>query len=535
MTKKTINKITLFTALGLGAIVLISCTANFASNTDKSNIMYAYDMGSTRYASEGELMPSGTQKFEIDGKEFPNVYAWQDYTYDYHGGYARTLSHTDAQGVVASAIASKINIPSDEYWSEMDKYTLKEAWRLTVKYDKKYEGRNEDIIQERNNVTKDDIIYVLDEWGPIKFAGENDKGKQEPWKNWDKWTEELRKPESEGGIGYKNVPNADFTSLYKSFIETKVNNVRSCITIGGGDFGNFGWNHNKVHIENKDWGYAWSKGFLEGLLVYPVAAMTEIFAHHFGMGGWGQLGSILLVTFIVRTFLALVSLKSTVGQQKMQMLQPELAKIQAKYPNADSNQAQKQRMSQEQMALYKKNKINPLGTLLVLIVQFPLFIGVWGGLQGSAALATDKFAGLYLSESIWNTLTNTIGLPSNVNGWWTAFTLFILMAVAQFVAMKLPQWMQKAREKKLPKLSANPAQNKTQKQMKWFGYIMLVIIIFMGFTLPAGMGVYWLAGALFSIIQTVITQLAISGTFKKWFYKIKSLFKKKEVNNNENI
>lgn len=543
MTKKTINKITLFTALGLGAIVLISCTANFASNTDKSNIMYAYDMGSTRYVkADDPIQPTGAKALELvdengQNATFNHIHVWQDYAYDYHGGYARTLSHTDAQGVVASAIASKIDIPSDKYWEEMDKKTLTTAWDATYQYDSNFKAKHGElkhITTDPSKVTVDDIIYVLDAYGPLKFSGYNDKGKLEPWMNWNKWTEDLRNS-ADPELGYKNVPNADFTSLYKSFIETKTNNVRSCITIGGGDFGNFGWNHNQVHMEGKDWGYAWSKGFLEGLLVYPVAAMTEIFAHHFGMGGWGQLGSILLVTFIVRTFLTLVSLKSTIGQQKMQMLQPELAKIQAKYPNADTNQAQKQRMSQEQMALYKKNKINPLGTLLVLIVQFPLFIGVWGGLQGSAALATDKFAGLYLSESIWNTLTNTIGLPSNVNGWWTAFVLFILMAVAQFVAMKLPQWMQKAREKKLPKLSANPAQSKTQKQMKWFGYIMLVIIIFMGFTLPAGMGVYWLAGALFSILQTVITQLAISGTFKKWFYKIKSLFKKKEVNNNENI
>ena len=518
MKKKTINKITLFTALGLGVIILVSCT-NFVSNVDKSNIMYAYDMGSTRYVSPTEedpepLKPIGAENLKLtkeDGTEvtFGNVWTWQDYSYDYHGGFARTLSHTDSQGVVYSAIASKIEVPSDRYWLEMDKFTLNEAW---------HEVNGEYITDldetERNEVKAQDIIDVLDQAGYVKFSGLNEKGKKAIWANWDKWTQQLRESE-DPELGYGNVPNTDFTSLYKSFINAKVSNIRSCITVTGGDFGNFGWNHGTVHMSAKDWGYAWQKGFLEGLLVYPVAAMTEIFAHNFGMGGWGQLGAILLVTLIVRSFLTLVSLRSTIGQQKMQMLQPELAKIQAKYPNADTNQAQKQRLSQEQMALYKKNKINPLGTLLVLIVQFPLFIGVWNGLQGSAALATDKFAGLYLSESIWNTLNNTLGMPGNINGWWTAFGLFLLMALSQFVAMKLPQWMQKFRDRKQPKLSANPAQNKQQKQMKWFGYIMLVMIIFMGFTLPAGMGVYWLAGALFSILQTFITQIAISISAKR--------------------
>ncbi|MCQ2792562.1 MAG: membrane protein insertase YidC [Bacilli bacterium] len=505
MKKKTINRITLFTALGLGAILLVSCTANFSSEVDKTNIMYAYDMGSTRYVGPDDLRV-GDKKLEIDGKTFENVYVWQDFTYDYHGGFARTLSPVDSQGIIYAATQSKIEVPSAKYWEEMDKRTLKEAWKLT--------HDNHEITENPAGVTAEDIIKALDAKGAVKFSGYNDKGEVERWVNWNNWTQELRES-TEEGLGFKNVPNSDFTTVYQTFITNKAENIRSCITTAGGDYGNFGWNHSNVHMEEKTWGYAWSRGFLEGLLVYPVAAMTEIFSHSFGMGGWGQLGAILLVTFIVRTFLTLVSLKSTIGQQKMQMLQPELARIQAKYPNSNTNQAQKQRMAQEQMALYKKNKINPLGTLLVLIVQFPLFIGVWGGLQGSAALATDKVAGLYLSESIWNTLTNTIGLPGNINGWWTAFTLFILMAVSQFVSMKLPQWIQKHREKKLPKLSANPAQNSTQKQMKWFGYIMLAMIIIMGFTLPAGMGVYWLAGALFSIVQTIVTQLIISRQMKK--------------------
>ena len=166
MKKKTINKITLFTALGLGAVVLISCTNNFSSNTDKSNIMYAYDMGSTRYATEGDLKPEGIEKLKIDNVEFTNIYAWQDYCYDYHGGYARTLSHTDSQGIVASAIASKIEIPSDEYWEEMDKKTLKEAWALTYEYDQSFKERETvksgNILECGEKATKDDIIYALD-------------------------------------------------------------------------------------------------------------------------------------------------------------------------------------------------------------------------------------------------------------------------------------------------------------------------------------------------------------------------------------
>ena len=70
--------------------------------------------------------------------------------------------------------------------------------------------------------------------------------------------------------------------------------------------------------------------------------------------------------------------------------------------------------------------------------------------------------------------------------------------------MLLPQWLQKAKRKKVASLGKNPAQTQQQNNMKMFTYIMMAMIIFMGFTLPSAMGVYWFVGALFSICQTLI-------------------------------
>ena len=89
------------------------------------------------------------------------------------------------------------------------------------------------------------------------------------------------------------------------------------------------------------------------------------------------------------------------------------------------------------------------------------------------------------------------------------------MALAQFLAMKLPQWIQKARTKNVKKMSKNPAQDKQAKQMKWFSNIMLIMIVIMGFSLPAAMGVYWFIGALISIAQTLIMQPIIARQGKK--------------------
>ena len=89
------------------------------------------------------------------------------------------------------------------------------------------------------------------------------------------------------------------------------------------------------------------------------------------------------------------------------------------------------------------------------------------------------------------------------------------MSGAQVVSMLLPQWIQKAKRKKVASLGKNPAQNEQQNKMKMFTYIMMAMIIFMGFTLPSALGVYWFVGALFSICQTLIIEKINSSRTKK--------------------
>ena len=224
----------------------------------------------------------------------------------------------------------------------------------------------------------------------------------------------------------------------------------------------------------------------------------------------------MMTGIVVRLIVMALTFKGTMDQQKMQALQPQLAKIQAKYPNSKENQAQAQRMQQETMALYKRNKVSMASTFIVLIVQFPVFISVWGALQGSAVLSSGEILNLRLSDSISSVLTNFSGAwYANANGWWTAAVLFVLMSVLQFLSVKLPQWITKAQTKGQAKLTANPTQDDNTKRMKWMTYGMLIFTIIMGFALPAAMGVYWGIGALLSMAQTLITQLIMKKRFAK--------------------
>ena len=198
----------------------------------------------------------------------------------------------------------------------------------------------------------------------------------------------------------------------------------------------------------------------------------------------------------------LFTFKSTMDQQKMSALQPELAKLQQKYPNSNTNQYEKQMLAQAQMALYKKHKINPMSQLLTLIIQFPIFIAVWGALSGSSILTSGDIFGMSLGKSISAAITTW-----NFDGaWWTAFVLFVLMTASQIVSSQLAKWLQSKDTKKVSKMGKNPAADAQGKQMKMMSWFMTAMIVVMGFSLPSGMGIYWLVGALISMVQTVITQ-----------------------------
>jgi len=528
----------------IGAVLLSSCTANFCSNEDKANIAYPWEQGVTVYCDKADI-PSDY----VDVAK--QVYAENDNLYYYvpvdtSGSFASANS-TFLNTIIKSAKSSYYKIPSQGYFQAIDQKVLDLCLAEAIDnkdYQYDFDNNKTDVLITKANLRAIDInpfttpnvaeagttstgtvikehSGILRTYGYLKFLGYKDNnGKNELtlWANWDKWTDECR-VSTDAGLGEGNCPGSDFTTLYKNQVNSKLSNSRSCIATVEGNYGHYGNSSDwAVAIESKDWNYAWSKGFLEGLIVYPVALMVDNFAN--GIGGtefgFGQIWAIILVTLIVRSILMLLTFKSTMDQQKMQMIQPQLAKLQAKYPNSNSNRSEQARLSQEQMALYKRNKINPSSSIITLIIQFPVFIAVWSALEGSSVLSTGAFLNLRLSDNIQTALFNTTGLwYQNVNGWWTALVLFIIMAVSQFLSMMLPQWITKARNKNMPKLTKNPAQDKASSQMKWVSYGMLIFTIIMGFFLPAAMGVYWSIGAIISMIQTLITQAIMIHSQKK--------------------
>lgn len=423
-----------------GLFVLSSCTASFCSEVDLTRMMYAYDSGLSYNAT--------TQVYETN----PGL-----------------------QQILDQAAEDGIDTPSEAFWLALDNKVLTAA-------------RAEAINNGEGSLTDEEVLLT---YGYVKFLGPNSV----VWSNWDKWVGELKTD-----LPLAETPNRDFTTLYKSEIDRAVATYRSCITTISGNYGPDG----EFFFEGKTWAEAFNRGLIEGLFVYPVAFLIETFNNAFAspISGLSQVLAILLTTLIVRGLMIAATFKSTVATQKMSLLQPEIAKLQNKYPNSNTNQFERQRLAQEQMALYKKHGVNPFNQILVAFVQFPVFIAVWGAMTGSAVLATGSFLGLNLSSPLGGVITSSWFEAK----WWTAIVIFLLMTAAQFVAMKLPMWLQKKARKEVGSTMKNNAASASQSQANTISNVMFVMIIVMGFSLPSAMGVYWFVGALISLGQTLLTR-----------------------------
>lgn len=479
----------------LVTLALASCTQSFCTNQDRSNILAAY--------------------------------ADTEVTYD-----DKTM--TREEKIIADLDKNGLVVPTEKYWDYMEEkiyyYAINDGAINSESFGGKLlrEYTIEDLkVAKGKNYADEEITFNKSSYyACIKFAGHNDNSDdyaQTIWYNFDFWTKEVKQKvysNSEIKVGDKtydltidDIPSDGFLNSYKSQLEVGLSETTACITPTTGVFAG-------VQLQGKSWGDAFGRGLIEGLIEYPIAWMLDGFYHLFNLGPWGAILSILFVTIIVRLFLILVTFKSTMSQTRMQEMQPELQAIQAKYPNANTNDYQKNQMAQEQMALYKKYKVNPFSMIFVMIVQFPIFIAVWGALSGTAILKVDTlFAGNKLLAVSLASMTNKEIFKGNI----TAIIIFVLMAVMQILSMKLPTILNKRDAKKGPKLGKNPSQDQSQKQMNMVSNVMMIMIIIMGFTLPVGMAIYWIITALISLAQSLIIRaISKKKQAKKGYAKYKT-------------
>lgn len=106
--------------------------------------------------------------------------------------------------------------------------------------------------------------------------------------------------------------------------------------------------------------------------------------------------SIMLITVVVMLITTPLTLKSTKSMLEMQRIQPELKKLQAQH------RGDRQKLNEEMMKLYQEHKVNPLASCFPLLLQMPVFIGMFQLLKGLTH-DTDSVKGTFLPKHIKKT------------------------------------------------------------------------------------------------------------------------------------
>ncbi len=192
--------------------------------------------------------------------------------------------------------------------------------------------------------------------------------------------------------------------------------------------------------------------------------------------------AIIILTIIIRLLLLPSSIKATRQQKRMRDLAPEIQAIQKKY------KGDKQKQSQEMMAFYKENKINPLGSCLPLLIQLPILIILYYVFING--LTMERFDLLYAFTPRPDTInTFFLGLDLAKPD---RFILPVITGILQFIQSR--QIMPPSN----PQKGGQDMQAMISKQMM---YLMPIFTVLIAGRLPAALPLYWAVTTLFAVVQ----------------------------------
>ena len=212
-------------------------------------------------------------------------------------------------------------------------------------------------------------------------------------------------------------------------------------------------------------------GIFDFLLVIPISKsiiyLGDVLLNNIALG-------VILITILINIIILPIMIKSTVSQQKVQLIQPELERIQNKYKGR-KDQTSQMRMSAEIQALYKKNDISMLAsftTFLTLPIMFAILYqtNMFGINLGAKPIDhVFKFEIAYI-------------------------VLLAIVALTQYFAMKINTIMSKR----------NPKYRETSQMqsMNMMNNFMTLFIIYFAAIMPAAMSLYWMTTNIITIVRT---------------------------------
>jgi YidC/Oxa1 family membrane protein insertase len=238
--------------------------------------------------------------------------------------------------------------------------------------------------------------------------------------------------------------------------------------------------------------------FILAPMVNVLIWIYNIFFHNFGL-------AIILFTIVIRLITYPLTAQQLKGQQKMQELQgsKKWQDIQKKYKD------DKQKLSQEQMNIYKEMGINPLGSCLPLLIQFPIMIGLYQSI--TLAMASAPIQLLNLSRSIYSFIPASQLIPLNSNFLWMnlglpeissphALVIFGFAVPIMTIIVVVTTYLQ---SKLMTPPAGNPGDQGAQMS-KMMNLYMPILMGWIAYSLASGLALYFIISNILGIAQYAI-------------------------------
>lgn len=176
--------------------------------------------------------------------------------------------------------------------------------------------------------------------------------------------------------------------------------------------------------------------------------------------------AIIVLSILIKVALYPLTKKGLTSMQKMKELQPELQELQDKYSD------DKEKLNQKMMEFYQEHELNPLGGCLPMLLQLPIFIGLYRMLEYSIELRGAPFM-------LWVT---------DLSSKDPYYILPVVMGIVMFFQQKYT-------------MTASAMGGSTGQQQKMMMYFMPVMFVFLFMNFPVGLVLYWMTNSLVTLIQ----------------------------------
>jgi len=226
----------------------------------------------------------------------------------------------------------------------------------------------------------------------------------------------------------------------------------------------------------------WNAIVLEPVL-NVLLAMAGMLFNNFGL-------AIIVLTIVIRLAMTPLTNRQTRSSKAMSELQPKMQELQRKYKR------DQRKLQQEMSQLYKQAGISPLGCLWPMLIQFPIWIGLYQAIMQAMAANPEDL--LSLSQHLYQWSMVQHGVPAQQNFLWLNLAQpdsYMVLAVLTGGTM----WVQQ-------KMVTPPATDPRQKQMTQMTTLMMPLMFGL-FTLqfPSGLAVYWVVSNIIGIIIQYIS------------------------------